>query len=166
MAKLSKTAFNKLTKKKKEQYAMRIYNEILNDIVEPILGDQSTYLEEVNTVGKIFMGNRFKGVFSSDRIPKLNAVESYCVLNLDKSYESGSHWVALARIDDKTSILYDSFGRKASKIIKSLSYSGNGRILNTQLDAEQHKKEENCGSRAISFLIVLDRFGLDIAKLI
>lgn len=147
--------------------AETLYKKILKDVVEPLTGDKTTYLQELNGVGKKLLGVKFKGVFPSDKIPKLHDLSPYCILNLDKSTESGSHWVALAKhIGTNDSILYDSFGRDNKKIIPALQYSGNGRIIDTDRDAEQKITEENCGARALSWLIFFDKYGAKNAMLI
>ena len=104
-------------------------------------------------------------MYPSDHIPELTKEKPYAILNLDKSTESGSHWVAIAKVNDETYI-YDSFGRKNQQIIPSLSKSGNGTIEDTDRDAEQKINELNCGNRSVAFLLLVDRFGINYAKLI
>jgi hypothetical protein len=153
---------------KKEKQIELVYNKILKQIIEPLSGDGTTYLTELNGIGKKLFGVKFKGVFPSDKIPKLNDLSPYAILNLDTSKQPGSHWIAIAKYPDKNkTLLYDSFARKGSKIIKSLSYSGNGRIINSDLkDREQDVMETNCGARCLSYLVVVEKYGFDAAKLI
>ena len=152
-------------KSKKEQYCNLIYNKILKHVIEPITGDQSTYLDELLRVGRKMLGIKFKGVYPSDKIPKLNDLSPYAILNLDTSKEPGSHWVAIAKKGDHT-YLYDSFGRSDTQIIPNLEYSGNGKIINTDNDAEQKVTEMDCGARSIAFLVFFDKWGEDLAMLI
>ena len=154
-----------ISKKRREEKAESIYNIILKD-VEKFLGKDTTYTNDLIKVGKVFLGSKFKGVFPSDRIPQLTEKQPYAILNLDNSTQLGSHWIALSRIDDKHSVIYDSFGRQHSHIIPSVKYSGNGKILNTDLDKEQKDIEKNCGSRSLAWLILLDKFGENMALLI
>lgn len=149
----------------KEKYCNLIYNKILKDIVKPISGDKTTYLSELLRIGKKLFGVKFKGVFPSDKIPKLNDLSPYAILNLDKSTESGSHWVAIAKHGDKT-YLYDSFGRRDTQIISNLQFTGNGKIINTDNDAEQKVEEMDCGARSIAFLLFFDNWGPECALLI
>lgn len=150
----------------KEKEAEKLYNDILTKKIYPLIGDKSTYMNDLNKVGRKLLGIKFKGVFPSDKIPKLNDLSPYCILNLDKSDESGSHWIALGKINNNNSIVYDSFGRDNKQIIPNLRYSGNGIILDTDRDAEQKITEEDCGARSLAFLVVLNKYGLDVAKLI
>ena len=150
---------------KKEKYAELLYNKVLKSIVYPLTGDKTTYLTDLNGVGKQLLGVKFKGVFPADLIPRLNDLSPYAILNLDTSKESGSHWVAIAKDGDNTYI-YDSFGRKNTKIIKNLSYSGNGRIIDVDRDAEQDVLETDCGARCLAWICICDKWGIDIAKLI
>lgn len=147
-----------------EKQAHKLYNEILSR-VEELVGNKTTYLQDLENQGKKLLGVKFYGVYPSDKIPRLNCIKKYAILNLDKSTEAGSHWVAIAK-DGETTLLYDSFGRCHKKIIPALSKSGNGKIINTDRDAEQHILETNCGARCLSFLILMDYAGSEIAKLI
>ena len=153
-----------MSKKQKEKDAELLYNKILKN-VERLTGDKTTYLEQLNGVGKKLLGVKFKGVFPSDKIPKLNDLSPYCILNLDKSKEPGSHWVALAK-HGNNSILYDSFGRDNKQIIPALRYSGNGRIIDTDDDVEQKILETNCGARSLSWLKFFDEYGAKNAMLV
>lgn len=143
----------------------RLYKNTLSNIEKYYTGDSTTYLKQLNGVGKKIFGVKFKGVFPSDKIPKLNDLAPYCILNLDKSTEPGSHWVALAK-NGNQSILYDSFGRRNTEIIPNLKYTGNGRIIDTEHDAEQKIDETNCGARCIVFLYIFEKYGPRAAILI
>jgi len=149
----------------KEKIANLLYNKVLKDIIYPLTGDKTTYLTELNGIGKKMLGVKFKGVFPADKIPKLNDLSPYAILNLDTSKEPGSHWIAIAKEGNDTYV-YDSFGRKNTKIIKNLLFSGNGRIIDTDNDIEQKISETDCGARSIAWLVFLDKWGIGCAKLI
>ena len=150
-----------------EKQAENFYNQYLTNSVYPLIGNKTTYLGELEGAGKKLLKVKFKGVFPSDKIPKLNDLSPYCILNLDKSTESGSHWIALAKMpNSNNSVVYDSFGRDYRKIIPNLDLSGNGRILNTDKDSEQEILETDCGARCLAWLLVFDKQGADVAKLI
>ena len=152
----------------KEKEAEKIYNYYLNKRVYPLIGDKTTYLSQVLGAGKKLLGVKFKGVYPSDKIPILNDLSPYCILNLDSSKESGSHWVALSKCEypSKDTIIYDSFGRDYKKIIPNINYSGNGRIKNTDRDIEQKVIETDCGARCLALLMVFDKHGKEAAMLI
>lgn len=152
---------------KKEKTVHQVYDKILKKEIYPLLGNKTTFLDDLNGASKKLLGVKFKGVFPSDRIPKLNDLTPYCILNLDKQGEPGSHWVSLANMPNSDdSMLYDSFGRSHIKIIPSLRYSGNGRIINDTDDAEQQVEQTDCGARSLAWLIFFDRFGAENALLI
>lgn len=156
------------TKIQRERDAVYLYKRILKTIIYPLLGRKVTYLSDLDSIGHQFLKHKFKGVFPSDQIPKLTELQPYCILNLDKSTETGSHWVAIAKIPGKQKkvLFYDSFGRKGSKIIPKLELSGNGRVINTDDDAEQGVMETDCGCRCLAFLLLCEHWGLEKAKLI
>ncbi len=145
-----------------EKYANEIYNSILKALDENY---DMTYSDNILQLGNKLFKEKFHGVYPSDHIPELTKEKPYAILNLDKSTESGSHWVAIAKVNNETYI-YDSFGRKNQQIIPSLSKSGNGKIEDTDRDAEQKINELNCGNRSVAFLLLVDRFGINYAKLI
>jgi hypothetical protein len=137
-----------------------LYNDILHRLVETKVGINSTYSSTLENIGDKLLFYKFRGVYASDKIPQLNDIKPYCILNLDKSNEPGSHWIALAKKKDKNECLvYDSFGRNYKKIISPLGFSGNGRIYNTDKDAEQKISEQNCGARCLAFLVFFDKYG-------
>lgn len=150
----------------KERYAMNIYNSILKD-VEKNVGNTSTYSTDLERYGKKRFGVHFKGVYASDRIPSLNTLQKFAIINADKSNEPGSHWIAIAHDPDKDiTYCYDSFGRKNTQILPGLKVSGNGRIIDSDRDAEQHIMEENCGARCLAWLLFYDTYGSKASLLI
>ena len=154
-----------MSKPTKHQVVDKLYKDTLKKIENNYTGDTTTYLKQLNGIGKKLLGVKFKGVYPSDKIPKLNDLSPYCILNLDSSKEPGSHWVALAK-NGKDSILYDSFGRHNNEIIPDLKFSGNGRIIDTDRDAEQKILETNCGARCLAWLWIFENFGAKTAKMI
>jgi len=156
---------------KKEKKAESLYANIYKDVVSRI-GDKTTFASQLDGIGHEMLKVKFKGVFASDNIPRLNDLKPYCILNLDKSGEPGSHWISLAKIPDgknvngvkSRSLIYDSFGRGHKSIICQVSYSGNGRIIDSDRDVEQGITETSCGARSMAWLILLDRHGWEIAR--
>ena len=156
---------------------MKKYNAILKR-VERLIGNKTTFLSQLGNTGKQLLGDKFKGVYPSDKIPKLTLKTPYCILNLDKSNESGSHWISVT-LDThghtssvsgvkgaRPLVVYDSFGRTNTHIIPSLSKSGNGLLIDTDKDAEQDILELNCGQRSLAFLIFFDKYGCKPSLLI
>lgn len=154
---------NKIKKQVENEY--RLY---LKKIQYMMASDDTTYLSQLEKVGKKLFSVQFKGVYPSDKIPKLNDLAPYCILNLDKSKEPGSHWVALCKVKDRKNecLFYDSFGRNYTEIIKNLKFSGNGRIKNTENDAEQKILEQNCGQRCLAWLKMCHDYGPEVALMI
>ena len=147
-----------------ERKAEDLYNTYLKRTVYPLLGKKTTYLTQLKGAGHKLFGVKFKGVYPADRVPKLNDLAPYCILNLDKSGEPGSHWVSLAKLPNSDKcVVYDSFGRNYKKIMPSLNLTGNGRIINTDPDAEQRTSQTDCGARCMAWLMVLDKHGSALA---
>lgn len=147
----------------KKREAELLNNQKLREVERFMGHSNTTYSNSLENAGRFFLGVKFKGVFPSDKIPQLNDLSPYCILNLDRSGEPGSHWIALAKTATGA-LVYDSFGRDHRRIIPNLRFSGNGRIINTERDKEQSKRQYNCGQRCISFLTVFDEYGDSVAK--
>lgn len=139
------------------------YNKILKELVEAKLGNDTTFANELDTMGKIYFKNHFKGVFPSDIMPELKNGDC-CLFNLDKHNEQGSHWIAVY-CDKKNIIVYDSFGRPTKKIIPTLS-NLKKHIIDAEYDPEQKIIENNCGQRSLAWLLFLKAFGIKRALLI
>lgn len=135
--------------------AEKKYNKVLK-LIKTWLGNTTTYGDDVERVGKKMFGKKFKGVFSSDNFPKIKT--GYMIVNMDKSTEMGSHWVAFAA--DKTGYnIYDSFGRSTHKIFPNIG----GRFNESKRDAEQSVLQNDCGQRCLAWLYVWDQFGKKMA---
>ena len=148
----------------KEKKAEEIYKNKLK-LVETFVGSNTTWLSDLERLGKRLFGVKFHGVYPSDKIPKLTKSRCYCILNTDKSGEPGSHWVALAKNGSKV-LFYDSFGRKGKDIMPTICQSGNGTLIDTDTDKEQRVLETNCGARCLAWLWVFDDCGSKVASLI
>ena len=138
---------------------MNIYNMALKHIENAIGHNGTTWNDRLHRAGKNMFGKKFSGVYPSDDI-KWKKGSIYAIVNLDGKYEPGSHWTLVIK-DGNNKLFYDSFGRKASKIMPSLN-KGKGNIINTELDPEQDIKENNCGQRSLAACFVYDQFGREM----
>lgn len=145
----------------KKAKAEKFYKSSLKRMVR-LVGNSTTYDNDLEKTGKKLFGSLFVGIFSSDEIPDINKNEML-IANLDKHNEAGSHWVGI--IKDKNDIIwvYDSFGRNLHKILPSI-YGKGKTIKSTEQDAEQNKKENNCGARCLAFLNIFHKLGIEYAK--
>jgi len=144
-----------------DKQAHKKYNKILKK-VEAALGTGSTYGNTLNDYLFNIIGSKFAGVYPSDKIPTLSKNKPYVIVNLDDSRGDGTHWVACC-YDKKGVLLYDSFGRRSNKILPALK-KNNKKIKNSDLDAEQLISEDNCGQRSISWVLLFDKYGREVAE--
>ena len=94
------------------------------------------------------------GIYAWDTIPKMKNNQS-CIVNLDKSTESGSHWISLYKYKNKI-YMFDSFDRKISYFRK----------VDIDKNMYQKNNQADCGQRSISFLALVEIIGLsDTLKL-
>jgi hypothetical protein len=114
----------------------------------------------------IIIKKGFKGVYAIDEINKIPVSNKMgVILNLDKSTQKGSHWVALYidADDDKSVEYYDSFAEDPPesllKELKTLVDKINpSTYLKFKINKIKNQAEDsdNCGVFAMKFLI--DRF--------
>ena len=170
-----------------EEKSLKIYNEVLKNIIYPFLGKKSTWGLDLTKLGNKLFKKNYAGTYSSNMIPDLGVVgiggffetktnidnissdsKLYSCVNLDNSDEPGSHWIALAYdVYNGKIMIYDSFGRDTKIILPSLIEKyGKDNIVMSDDDSEQKIKEEDCGARCMAFLYVFDRFGSKYAKTI
>jgi hypothetical protein len=113
----------------KEAEAEQIFKQKTNDIKKLMKKKGVTFMSELNTTGKKLFGIKFRGVFSSDKIPVLNELVPYAILNLDRSDQPGSHWIAIAKTRDDNLMCFDSFGRRNTQIIPALKKAEMEKLL-------------------------------------
>jgi len=123
--------------------ANRAYNGYVQDITSIVGHDKVTYNTTLGRIGRVLFGRLFLGVVARDELPA-STDKKYLICNLDNRDMPGSHWIAIA-----DNIIYDSFGR-------DLGFDG---YVQTEDDAEQHVREDNCGQRCLAWLCVYHSFG-------
>ncbi len=147
----------KKTKKKKAE----AYYEKCLAVIEKKLGNSITDTKMLNHQGKKMFGKQYIGTFGSDQIPKLKS-NDMIIVNNQTSKQEGEHWLAIVKTTDDNILIYDSFGRRHYKILPVLSQYGTY-IKESENDAEQHVKEDNCGQRCLAFLKVYKKLGYSYA---
>jgi len=142
-----------------EKTIENIYNRILKEIVEPLVGTDITYDSDLDMAGQSLMGKDFKGVFPSDKLPDFPGLY---IFNVDTSEQSGTHWIATV-ITPTHTYIYDSFGRKSIKLVPHTAKKilGKGKLRDTDYDAEQEPEENNCGARCLAWLICCKHLGIE-----
>lgn len=150
-----------LNKKKMEQRALHSYNTYLQSVYKH-LGSENTLTSTLNTFCKKIFGKKYKGTFPSDKIPTLDYRHPYCIINVDKHTEKGSHWLALAFRKGHIYV-YDSFGRSVKRLIGN-NWKKN--MISTDPDAEQLSQQDDCGQRCIAWLMVFNQLGPSFAVLV
>lgn len=135
-----------------------------------------TTSSELQQIGNHLFGSKFLGVYPQNCLPMDYMKQNkYAIINTDKKRDSrgrlnpGTHWVSIAGYDNGKIMIFDSFGRPTSKLLKHL-YSqikkNNLKYKDTEYDAEQHWIQENCGQLCMTWLVFFDKYGADKAKFI
>jgi len=128
--------------------------------------DGGLYDDQIENVMDQYKKEGFKGVYAIDEISKIPVSDKMgVVLNLDKSNQPGSHWVALYidADDDQSVEYYDSYGEDPPEsLMKDLKELVNKINPSTYLKfkvnkiKQQSETSDNCGVFAMKFL--MDRF--------
>lgn len=80
------------------------------------------------------------------KLAERNEEPKKCIVNLDEPNNPGTHWVAYKTDDNNVIHYYDSFG-----VFPPLDIKKRLVFYNTSID--QKDKEQNCGWRAMNFLL-------------
>ena len=131
-----------------------INKKLLKFICKEMKNNSTTYNIELYQFAKLLFGNQFVSVCPLDKIS--NRV-GYSIVNLDKTGQPGSHWIAMIKKPNNKVIIYDSLGT-----LNELNTIKEIQILKPRFidsDQEQHIKETNCGQRCIAFLCIYHMLG-------
>ncbi len=129
--------------------------------------DTTTTSPELDKVGKQLFGAKYLGTFAQDMLPdkiyeKKNNL--YAIINTDLQGQPGEHWTAVAGLPNSTKVMvFDSFGRASKCLLPTLRQKN---VIDTDRDAEQKKIQLSCGQFSMAWLLFLDKYGFDNAKLI
>ena len=142
---------------------LKHYESVLRD-VEDVLGSGVTTNDQLDKLGYSIFKNDYLGTFSSDKMPKYIKNNQCFILNTDSSRSANKfgHWIGFYKLNGKTTngklYYYDSFARPKEKLSK---YWKNKRMYSAnKTDRDQSFEESDCGSRAMSFLVICRKYGL------
>ena len=141
----------------------KILKEFENNLMllTDLLGSKSTDNEQLLIVGRALFDKKFKGVYSSDQIPKLKNNEM-CIVNTDDSSGSGVHWISLYRYKNKT-YFYDSFSRSKNELSK---FWKNKTWIEANIGRDQSYDTEICGAISMAWLISFDKYKTKVINII
>jgi hypothetical protein len=127
------------------------------------MGKKSTTNIQLNKMGKQMFGKKYQGTFSQSHKPKSKPVNQYFIINTDTKDGPGVHWCAVVK-NKNTYYIYDSFGRTSKRLLPVFTQ---GRlIIDSDYDAEQFGDSEICGQLCLSWIQVVNDFGIRNALLI
>ena len=136
---------------------LKDYEQVLMD-VEDVLGSTVTTNDQLDKLGYSIFKNDYLGTFSSDKMPKYIKNNQCFILNTDSSRSANKygHWIGFYKLNGKL-WYYDSFARPKEKLSKfwktKRMYSAN------KTDRDQSYNSSDCGSRSMSFIILMKTCG-------
>lgn len=110
--------------------------------------------KELNNVAKDQFGRLFRGVYSSDQVPKLKNWES-CILNTDPHDKPGLHWVAIVKYNNQI-YFYDSYNRNYKTLSKH--WKNKDWLIIDHGKPEEAIYGENCGQLALSAIYLFYKY--------
>jgi hypothetical protein len=132
---------------------LKDFNNALIDIDNVLGTDKKTNNIQLDNLGKIIFGNRFKGVYTADARFQLKNNEM-CIINTDPSTKKGLHWIAIYKYNNRK-YFYDSFARDYRKLSP---YFKNKRWVNIKHNVDESMVSEDCGQLALATLIIFDKY--------
>lgn len=105
---------------------------------------------DLNNYAKIFDIPHFRGVFMRDTLPKYHKKIECWVLNHDSARSTGTHWTALAKINN-TAWYFDSFGNLLPPL-EVKSYLGPNVKIFVNYNKYQKANTVICGHLCLNFL--------------
>jgi len=113
-----------------------------------------------------FFDSNYIGAMPYDEYPMNKQGISYAIVNTDN--KKGVHWLACYRNKNKVYI-YGSYGRHLDRLIPEFcdKLINNGfQIIQTNNNIDQGEKAQDCGLRAVSWLICCEHLGVSKARTI
>ena len=101
-----------------------------------------------------FWLRHFIGVLGAEELGRVKQAEenTFAIVNVDPTTESGTHWYALFKVGTETYELFDSLGfADEHSVNKRLESLGGYEILTFNEHAVQHKESTKCGEYAVYF---------------
>ncbi len=140
-----------------EKEVMRHFKKYQREFISQ-LGSGITNSDQLTAIGKTQFGNKYIGTFPQDHPIKKAKGTQFYIINTDTSNQKGTHWCAVVSTPNNVFYLYDSFGRKSSKLLPIFT---RGKFtIDTDYDKEQKKSENTCGVNCMAFLKCVENLGI------
>ena len=144
------------------------YKETLREIKEATQHLDTTMSNVLYDIVKLTKIKKKFNIIDYYDMFKPNVKKCYSILNTDKESDigAGTHWVAVYQKDNMIYI-YDSFARKRIMKpfvdkIKKLGF----KCVYVNKKSDQQTHQFDCGLRSLLFLLFVQKYGIDKAKLI
>lgn len=140
----------------REQLAHKIFNHYRDKLFK-LLGRKALYDDEIEEIGSQLFRNKWGGCMLQSEVKPENG--KYYIINTSWK-GNGVHWCGMF-VSNNTVYVYDSFGRKTSKLLPHLRTKM--KIVDSDYSAEQKGNSEVCGVLSLAWLIVAKECGINIA---
>ena len=150
----------KQVKKARKAEVQNAFNDLVAFLpsVLPRNPHAGTNGDDLDKLGKMQFGDKFKGVFAANTHPQ-DMSDGFFIINTDPFQMPGVHWTAVAGTPQGI-CFYDSYDRKSTQLFPEVVLPGTGKNPSTA----QHIEESNCGERCIAWLVCVSEFGIKAAK--
>jgi hypothetical protein len=141
----------------------KIFKKKVKDY-DKLLGKGGTYGKDLDDLGKKLYGSKWCGIWTQADMPWSKIKKSKCLYGIFNNDHSGpgEHWLAFY-VKDSQFYIWDSYGRDIEDIVPVLEKKLKGQRIRYQMsdrDANQTKKQKNCGSRCFAWLSCVKEYGI------
>lgn len=157
----TKAKFDKEHRLQTKAYHTKLTREIVKTWGSHPLSDL-----EVTKIGKILLGNKYRGTYPQNKTPFTNT-SKYFIINVDHHGEPGSHWISIFQDANRRMYIYDSFSRPSRKLLPYLYKNAKEKgfkLIDVNKKTDQCQKTNICGPISLSFLKAVEKFGIDSAR--
>ena len=147
---------------------LKQFHETLKKVENEIGSTGETDNIQLDKFGKKHFGKKWGGCYPEDEKVNFNDEKEYYIFNNEKKNKQGCHWLGVY-VNHKNRVIFvlDTFDRQSSHLLPDVIIEAKkdhfkckkGALHKLQLDIQ-----EDCGSRSLTWLSLVKKYGIDTVK--
>ena len=138
---------------------MRKWRRGMEDVIITIPGTTLSNIDLIYYAEQLSIPH-FKGVFMSNQLPSNHQSTECGIMNLNKSNQAGSHWVAWLCLQNRHKYYFDSYGQdipiELQRYLKTnKEFENNEAVVRRNAIVVQHVNSSECGRLCLFVLCSL-----------
>jgi hypothetical protein len=125
----------------------------------------TTSSDELTKMGHHLFGHKYKGTYAQDTVPHMHE-DCYFIINTDTKREKGTHWLGVVKVKN-TYTIFDSFGRHSNRLVPIFIrgvQAQHSHVEDNDYDVVEAINADDCGQRSLSYLMIVDKYGIEKAR--